>query len=76
MFLVSKHTALKMAITRNYVLQKTLSTFANLNFIQKYKKKQKTCHTFGWITFQLEFLAQMILTLNYGIPSSFTTLSP
>ena len=54
MFLVSERTALKKAITSNYVLQKTLSTFTNLNFRQKYKKKQKTCHTFGWISFRLE----------------------
>ena len=45
MFLVSEHTALKMAITSNYVLQKTLSTFANLNLRQKYKKKNRKLAT-------------------------------
>ena len=55
MFLVSEHTALKMAITSNYVLQKTLSTFANLNLRQKYKKKTENLPHFRLDNFSARF---------------------
>ena len=48
MFGVAIHIALKMAIKSNYVLQKTFTTFTNLNFRlvqQKIRKREEKTAT-------------------------------
>ena len=74
MFGVAKHIALKTIIKRNYVLQNTFTNFYKPQFqtgITKNPKKDEKNATFkGSKTSENE-----LLTLNYALPSSFTTLS-
>ena len=77
MFGVLKHIALKMALKSNCVLQKTFINFRNLNFrmdqqnIRKLTKKNtKNRNIFG-----SKASKDDPSTLNYVLPSSFTTLS-
>ena len=54
MFSVAIHIALKMAMKCNYVLQRPLPTFTNLNFRlvqQKIRKKTKKLQHFGFKNF-------------------------
>ena len=62
-----------MAIKSNTSCKRPLSTFTNINFRlvqQKTRKKRRNCKTLGSKTSEND-----LLTLNYGLPSSFTTLS-
>ena len=74
MFGVAIHIALKMGIKSNYVLQKTFTNFYKPQFQTGPKKnpkeRQTNCNILGSKTFEND-----LLTLNYGLPSSFTTLS-
>ena len=74
MFGVAIHIALKMAIKSNYVLQKTFTNFYKPQFqtgpTKNPKNRQKNCTIFGSKTSEND-----LLTLNYGLPSRFTTLS-
>ena len=74
MFGVAIHIALKMAIKIIRSCKRPLPTFTNLNFRliqQKIRKKDKKMQQFG-----LKKTSENdLLTLNYGLPSSFTTVS-
>ena len=73
MFGVAIHIALKMAIKSNYVLQKTFTNFYKPQFQtgpKNPKKRRKNYNILGSKTSEND-----LLTLNYGLPSSFTTLS-
>ena len=71
---VAIHIALKMAIKSNYVLQKTFTNFYRPQFqtgpTKNPKKRQKNCNILGSKTSEND-----LQTLNYGLASSFTTLS-
>ena len=73
---VAIHIALKMAIKSIYVLQKTFTNFYKPQFqtgpTKNPKKRRKNCNILGSKTSENDF---DLLTLNYGLPSSFTTLS-
>ena len=77
MFRVAKHIARKMAIKRNFVLQNPLSTFTNLNcrLIQQKIQKKMTKKAKKGIILGSKTPKNDLLTLNNGLPSSFTTLS-
>ena len=72
MFVVAIHIALKMAKKSNYVLQKTFTNFYKPQFQTGPTKnlKRRNCNLLGSKTSEKDFL-----TFNYGLPSSFTTLS-
>ena len=73
MFGVAIQIALKMAIKSNYVLQKTLTNFYKPEFQTcqtKNPEKRRNCNILGSKTSEND-----LLTVNYGLPSSFTTLS-
>ena len=74
MFGVAIHIALKMAIKSNYVLQKSFTNFCKPQFqtgpTKNPKKRRKNCNILGSTTSEID-----LLTLNYGLLSSFTTLS-
>ena len=70
MFGVATLIALKMAIKSNYVLQKTFTNFYKLTGPTKNPKRRKNCNILGSKT-----SGNDLLTLNYGLTSSFTTLS-
>ena len=73
MFGVAINIALKMAIESNYVLQKTFANFYKPQFQTgptKIRKKTKKLQNLGSKTSEND-----LFTLNYGLPSSFTTLS-
>ena len=73
MFGVAIQIALKMAIKCNYVLQKTFTNSYKPQFQTgptKNPKRRKNCNILGSKT-----SGNDLLTLNYGLPSSFTTLS-
>ena len=74
MFGVAIHIALKIAIKSNYVLQKTFTNFNEPQFqtgpTKNPKKRRKNCNILGSKSSEND-----LLTLNYGLPSSFTTLS-
>ena len=74
LFEVPKHTALKIAKKRNYVLQKPFSTQTSLNFslvqkISKNDEKEQEIAHLGSKTPKND-----LLTFNYGLPSSSNTL--
>ena len=64
MFRVQKHLALKLVI-KIKSCNRPLSTFTNLKFRRMTKKHDKLQH----------FGLNDLITLNYGLPSSFTTQS-
>ena len=74
MFGVAIDIALKLAEKSNYVLQRTFINFNKPQFqtgLTKNQKMTKKCKTIlGSKTPKND-----LLTLNYGLPSSFTTLS-
>ena len=74
MFGVAIHIALKTATKSNYVLQKTFTNFYKPQFqtgpTKNPKQKQNNCNILGSKTSEND-----LLTLNYGLPSSFITLS-
>ena len=74
MFGVAIHIALKMAIKSNYVLQKIFTKFYKPQFqtgpTKNPKGRQTNFNIWGSKTSEND-----LLTLNYGLPSSFTTLS-
>ena len=69
MFGVAMHIALKLAIKSHYVLQKNFSNFYKPQFQTGPTKNPKKDETIATSS------QNDLLTLNYGLPSSFTTLS-
>ena len=69
MFRVAIHKALKMALKSNYFLQKTFTNFYKPQF-QTAPTKNPKSNILGSKTSEND-----LLTLNYGLHSSFTTLS-
>ena len=74
MLSVTIHIAIKMAKKSIYVLQNAFNNFYNPQFqsgpTKNPKKRRKNCNILGSKTSENDLLA-----LNYGFPSSVTTLS-
>ena len=77
MFGVAIEIALKVAVKGNYVLQRTFINFNRPQFQTGITKNPKKCEKSAknFIILGSKTPKNDLLTLNYGLPSSFTTLS-
>ena len=77
MFAVAIDIALKVAVKNNYVFQRTFIIFNKPQFQTGLTKnpKKMTKSAKNFIILGSKTPKNDLLTLNYGLPSSFTTLS-